>query len=84
MTRFASPAESDLAAYTPRKRDRRQALGDLLTALTRALDRWARRRDDRRRLVLGGFLGAVVAVLVAPGIREVRFRHREYRTRHRQ
>ena len=53
---------------------------DLIVGLaiaTRALDRWARRRDERRRLVLGGFLGAVLAVLIAAGIREVRFRHRE-------
>ena len=44
---------------------------------TRALDRWARRRDDRRRLVLGGFLGCVVLAIVASGLREVGFRHRE-------
>ncbi|MEO6809229.1 MAG: hypothetical protein ABI353_08985 [Isosphaeraceae bacterium] len=53
---------------------------DLILALaiaTRGLDRWARRRDDRRRLVLGAFLGAVVAVTVASGLREVGFRHRE-------
>lgn len=48
-----------------------------LALLTRFLDRWARRRDDRRRLVLGGFLVAVVALTVTAGIREVRFRHRE-------
>jgi hypothetical protein len=48
-----------------------------LALVTRVLDRWARRRDHRRRLVLGAFLGAVLAVLVASGIREVRFRHRE-------
>ena len=53
---------------------------DLVIALalaTRGLDRWSRRRDDRRRLVLGGFLGAVVAVTIASGLREVNFRHRE-------
>ncbi|MBX6312802.1 MAG: glycosyltransferase family 39 protein [Isosphaeraceae bacterium] len=49
----------------------------VLALATRGLDRWARRRDDRRRLVLGGFLGAVAAVTVASGISEVRFRHRE-------
>jgi hypothetical protein len=53
---------------------------DLIIALaliTRGLDRWARRRDDRRRLVLGAFLGSVVAVTVASGLREVGFRHKE-------
>lgn len=45
--------------------------------MTRALDRWARRRDDRRRLVLGGFLASVLLAIVAPGLREVGFRHRE-------
>ena len=48
-----------------------------MLALVRGLDRWARRRDDRRLLVLGGCLGAVLAVTVASGLREVRFRHRE-------
>ncbi len=53
---------------------------DLLIAvvlITRGLDRWARRRDDRQRRVLGGFLAAVFAVTAATGIREVRFRHSE-------
>jgi hypothetical protein len=53
---------------------------DLLIAVvlvTRSLDRWARRRDDRQRQVLGGFLAAVLAVTAATGIREVRFRHSE-------
>jgi hypothetical protein len=53
---------------------------DLLVAVvlgTRGLDRWARRRDDRQRRVLGGFLAAVFALTVATGIREVRFRHSE-------
>ena len=53
---------------------------DLLVAvvlITRLLDRWARRRDDRQRRVLGGFLATVVAVTVGSGIREVWFRHRE-------
>jgi hypothetical protein len=44
---------------------------------TRGLDRWARRRDDRQRRVLGGFLVAIFAVTAATGIREVRFRHSE-------
>ncbi len=53
---------------------------DLLIAvvlLTRRLDRWARRRDDRQRRVLGGFLLAVLLVTVAVGLREVQFRHKE-------
>ena len=53
---------------------------DLLIAVvlfTRGLDRWARRRDDRQRRVLAGFLAAVLAVTAAAGIREVRFRHSE-------
>jgi 4-amino-4-deoxy-L-arabinose transferase-like glycosyltransferase len=53
---------------------------DLLLAVvlvTRGLDRWARRRDDRQRRVLGGFLAAVFAINAATGIREVMFRHSE-------
>ena len=53
---------------------------DLLLAvilLTRGLDRWARRRDDRQRRVLGGFLAAVFAINAATGINEVMFRHSE-------
>jgi hypothetical protein len=53
---------------------------DLLIAVvlaTRGVDRWARRRDDRQRCVLGGFLAAIFAVTAATGIREVRFRHSE-------
>jgi 4-amino-4-deoxy-L-arabinose transferase-like glycosyltransferase len=53
---------------------------DLLVAVvlvTKFLDRWARRRDDRQRQVLGGFLAVVLAVTVGSGIREVWFRHRE-------
>ena len=49
----------------------------VVVLLTRGLDRWAHRRDDRQRRVLGGFLAAVFAVTVATGIREVRFRHSE-------
>jgi hypothetical protein len=45
--------------------------------LTRLLDRWARRRDDRQRQVLAGFLLAVLTVIVAAGSREVWFRHSE-------
>jgi hypothetical protein len=49
----------------------------VIALATRRLDRWARRRDERRRLVLGGFLLAVLAVNAADGLREVRFRHIE-------
>ncbi len=49
----------------------------VLVIAVRGLDRWARRRDDRRLIVLAGFLGAVLAATVASGLREVRFRHRE-------
>lgn len=45
--------------------------------ITRSLDRWARRRDDRQRQVLGGFLVTVLLVTVASGIKEVCFHHRE-------
>jgi hypothetical protein len=45
--------------------------------ITRFLDRWARRRDDRQRRVLAGFLLAVMVVTVAAGSVEVWFRHRE-------
>jgi hypothetical protein len=53
---------------------------DLVVALaltTRWLDRWARRRDDRRRLVLGAYLLGVLAVTAGAALREVRFRHIE-------
>ena len=45
--------------------------------ITRALDRWARRRDDRQRQVLGGFLAAVLVVTVAAGTKEICFHHKE-------
>lgn len=45
--------------------------------ITQRLDRWARRRDDRQRLILGGFLGVVLTVTVSVGVREVMFRHSE-------
>ena len=45
--------------------------------LTRKLDRWARRRDDRQRRVLAVFLATVLVITVAAGSREVWFRHRE-------
>jgi hypothetical protein len=43
--------------------------------LVRALDRWARRRDDRQRWVLATFLLVVLAVTAVDGVREVVFRH---------
>lgn len=53
---------------------------DLLVAvvfITHRLDRWARRRDDRQRSILAGFLAVVLTITVAVGIREVMFRHSE-------
>ena len=53
---------------------------DLLVAavwITRRLDQWARRRDDRQRSVLGGFLLVVVVLTIAAGAIEIRFRHSE-------
>ena len=43
----------------------------------RALNRWARRRDDRQRWILSVFIGVVLAVTVVSGLREVVFRHSE-------
>jgi hypothetical protein len=43
--------------------------------LVRALDRWARRHDDRQRRVLAAFLLVVLALTAVDGIREVVFRH---------
>jgi hypothetical protein len=40
-----------------------------------ALDRWARRRDDRQRRVLAAFLLVVMVVTAVDGILEVLFRH---------
>lgn len=45
--------------------------------ITRSLDRWARRRDDRQRQVLGVFLTTVLLVTVAAGAKEVCFHHKE-------
>lgn len=76
-------AASDLLAL--RSPDSRWALGipmaiavaAAMLVVVRVLDRWSRRRDDRRLLILGTCLGAVMAVTVVAGLREVRFRHRE-------
>jgi hypothetical protein len=43
--------------------------------LIRAVDRWARRRDDRQRGVLAVFLMVVLAVSAVDGLLEVVFRH---------
>lgn len=55
---------------------------DLVVALGFALvklNHWARRRDDRQRAILGGFLFAVLAVSVSVGVRELKFRHDQTR-----
>ncbi len=44
---------------------------------TRRLDRWARHRDDRQRLVLAMFLLSILAITVGTGVQEVVFRHSE-------
>jgi 4-amino-4-deoxy-L-arabinose transferase-like glycosyltransferase len=49
----------------------------LLAVATRQLDHWARHRDPRRRLILAGYLLAVLAVTAGSGLREVGFRHAE-------
>ncbi len=45
--------------------------------LTRRLDRWARRRDDRQRRVLAGFFLVVLGVMAVAAAVEVQFRHEE-------
>jgi 4-amino-4-deoxy-L-arabinose transferase-like glycosyltransferase len=55
---------------------------DLVVAsvwIIRALNRWARRRDDRQRWILGTFLTVVMLVTIVIGLREVLFRHGETR-----
>jgi 4-amino-4-deoxy-L-arabinose transferase-like glycosyltransferase len=47
--------------------------------MTRALNRWARRRDDRQRWILAVFLSVVMTATVVIGLREVLFRHGETR-----
>ena len=74
-----------IADVAHKRADSSTALGlhlaiDLLVitiAITRGLDRWARRRDDRQRQVLGGYLAAVLAITVVTGAHEVWFRHGE-------
>jgi hypothetical protein len=43
--------------------------------LIRAVDRWARRRDDRQRGIIAVFLAAVLIVSAVDGVLEVVFRH---------
>jgi hypothetical protein len=45
--------------------------------IVRALNRWARRRDDRQRWILSTFLVVVLCFTVVSGLREVVFRHSE-------
>ena len=76
-------AARDLAGG--RRPDAASALGlhlglDLIFAillLTRGLEHWTRRRDDRRRLLIGGFLLTALATTVAIGSRELEFRRKE-------
>jgi 4-amino-4-deoxy-L-arabinose transferase-like glycosyltransferase len=43
--------------------------------LIRAVDHWARRRDDRQRGIIAVFLAAVLVVCAVDGVLEVVFRH---------
>ncbi len=55
---------------------------DLVVAsvlIIRALNRWARRRDDRQRWILAVFLTVVMTATIVIGLREVLFRHSETR-----
>jgi 4-amino-4-deoxy-L-arabinose transferase-like glycosyltransferase len=52
---------------------------DLVVAsvwIIRAMNGWARRRDDRQRLILAVFLLVVLAITVVDGFLEVMFRHK--------
>jgi hypothetical protein len=81
---WSSAALNDAVADLAQGRvDATTALGlhlalDLVVAsvlLTRALYRWAQRRDDRQRGILAVFLLAVLTVTATDGLREVLFRH---------
>ena len=55
---------------------------DLIVAvvlLTRSIEKWARRRDDRQRTVLAGFLLTVLVATLADGLSQVTFRQKETR-----
>jgi 4-amino-4-deoxy-L-arabinose transferase-like glycosyltransferase len=43
----------------------------------RALNRWARRHDDRQRRILAAYLATVLIITIVVGMREVLFRHSE-------
>lgn len=47
--------------------------------IIRALQHWARRRDDHQRWILIGFLAVVLTATIVIGLREVLFRHSETR-----
>lgn len=49
----------------------------ILTLLTRKINLWARRRDDRQRFILAVFLITILVITVTAGMREVWFRHEE-------
>lgn len=49
----------------------------VLVYLTRKLNLWGRRRDDRQRLILAAFLLAILAITVTSGMQEIRFRNVE-------
>jgi len=82
---FSANLRGAVADVAHGRADSATALGlhlalDLMLAavwLTHRIERWARRRDDRQRRVLAGYLLAVMVVTVAAGGREVWFRHRE-------
>ncbi|MDX2038235.1 MAG: hypothetical protein SFX72_16420 [Isosphaeraceae bacterium] len=55
---------------------------DLIIAavfLTRGIERWARRRDDRQRKVLAVFLISILAFTLADGLSQVTFQQKETR-----
>jgi hypothetical protein len=49
----------------------------ILVYLTRKINLWGRRRDDRQRFILAAFLLAILLVTIIAGTREIRFRHDE-------
>jgi hypothetical protein len=49
----------------------------VLVILTRRINQWGRRRDDRQRLILAVFLIAILVITITAGTREIWFRHKE-------
>lgn len=49
----------------------------VLVYLTRKINLWARRRDDRQRFILASFLLTILAITIVAGTQEIRFRHDE-------